>query len=82
MNLGYRIIYARHPYVRAAGLGLIWKHVTYLPLNDLVYFWGCNTLPERPLPEGFFRISDNPHKYVGFGLTKEEADLIEKLLYS
>lgn len=64
-----------HPQKVMRDLGITYQHATPQSLGDQWWFWNCENVPD-PLPE-MLRVAElDPHKCIGYGLSKEDADKI------
>jgi hypothetical protein len=66
----------KHPQQVMKELGITYQLATPHSLGDEWWFWNCRNAPEN-LP-GYLSIIvvDNPLKFVGWGLSQEEAEAI------
>ena len=58
-------------------LGIRYQHATPQSLGDQWWFWNCTNVPD-PLPDCLSLLKVKPHDVIGYGLSKEDADRIEK----
>ncbi len=58
------------------GLGITYQYVNLRSLADPVWFWNCENIPDK-LPPYITELKISPHDAVGYGLSKEDADMIE-----
>lgn len=65
----------KHPLQTMQELGITYQHATPQTMADQWWFWNCQGVPEQ-LPSYITVLKGNPHDFVGFGLSKEEADLL------
>lgn len=64
-----------HPQKVMKKLGITYQHATPQSIGDQWWFWNCENIPE-PLPN-FLEVADlKPMKYIGYGLSKEDAEKI------
>ena len=58
-------------------LGITYQRSTPQSMGDQFWFWNCENVPEK-LPEYLTELKvNNPAEYVGFGLSKEDAESIK-----
>jgi hypothetical protein len=69
---------SRHPKVVMRELGITYSHATPQSMADQWWFWNCKNVP-AVLPEYLEPMSLDPHKCIGSGLSKEDADNIDIL---
>ena len=65
----------RHPQAVMRELGITYQHATPQSINDQWWFWNCKGIPSE-LPKYLEPLGLNPQKYVGWGLSQEDADMI------
>ena len=65
----------RHPQAMMRELGITYQHATPQSMGDQWWFWGCTNVPAE-LPKFLQPVDLDPMKYIGFGLTKEDAERI------
>jgi len=76
MNLRLDIYGAtKHAQKRMKELGITYQHATPQSLGDQWWFWNCENVPEV-LPEDLTELNLDPMEYIGFGLSKEDAEKI------
>lgn len=70
----YNDIEQDHPQKVMCELGIKYQYSTPQSIADQWWFWNCENVPDKLPP--FLRILDikDPLEYVGFGLSKEEAE--------
>ena len=75
MNLRYEILRAvpKHPLKVMQELGITYEHATPQTMGDQWWFWNCRGVPET-LPVYLTELKGSPHDYIGWGLSKEQAD--------
>jgi len=65
----------RHPQLVMKELGIIYQHETPQSIADQWWFWNCQNVPDE-LPKYLSPLNIDPHKQIGNGLSKEDADKI------
>lgn len=82
MHLRYCIMTAgidchehRHPQTVMRELGISYQYATPQSMGDQWWFWNCSGVSDD-LPKYLSPMNIDPHKYIGFGLSKEGADKI------
>ncbi len=82
MHLRYSLLSAgfdcnemRHAEVVMRELGITYQHATPQSMSDSWWFWNCQNVPET-LPKYLSVLDIDPHKAIGFGLSKEDAEKI------
>lgn len=58
-------------------LGITYLHSTPQSISDSFLFWCCDNLPDK-LPHYLQEISFHPEKYIGYGLSANMAEEIER----
>lgn len=66
-----------HPQVVMKSLGITYQHATPQSIGDQWWFWNCENIPD-PLPEYLSELGIEPHEAIGYGLSAEMAEAIEK----
>lgn len=65
-----------HPQKVMEELGITYQHATPQSISDSWWFWNCEGVPD-PLPPYLKELDiDDPMKYVGWGLSQEDAEKI------
>lgn len=64
-----------HAQIAMKKLGITYQMAVPQSLYDSWWFFNCENVPD-PLPEGITLLKREPHEYVGYGLSKEDADSI------
>lgn len=64
-----------HAQVTMRKLGVTYDLAVPQSMGDCWWFFNCVGLPE-PLPDGIKELTGTPHEYIGFGLSRLEADAI------
>jgi len=64
-----------HPQNVMEKLGIKYQHATPQSIADQWWFWNCENLPEE-LPSYLSVLDFDPVEYIGFGLSKEDAEKI------
>lgn len=64
-----------HPQKVMKELGITYQHATPQSLGDQWWFWNCENIPD-PLPEFLTPLNLDPMEQIGYGLSKEQAELI------
>lgn len=63
----------RHPLDIMKSLGITYQHKTPQSMGDCWWFWNCENIPDV-LPSYIKELKiDDPFKYVGWGLSEEDA---------
>jgi hypothetical protein len=63
----------RHPLDIMKSLGITYQHKTPQSMGDCWWFWNCENIPDV-LPSYIKELEiDDPLKYVGWGLSEEDA---------
>ena len=63
----------RHPLDIMKFLGITYQHKTPQSMGDCWWFWNCENIPDV-LPSYIKELEiDDPLKYVGWGLSEEDA---------
>ena len=63
----------RHPLDIIKSLGITYQHKTPQSMGDCWWFWNCENIPDV-LPSYIKELEiDDPLKYVGWGLSEEDA---------
>lgn len=82
MHLRYHMLTAgidcgenRHPQVVMRELGISYQHATPQSMGDQWWFWNCTGAPAE-LPEYLTPLDLDPHRYIGWGLSQDQADKI------
>lgn len=60
-----------------ASLGITYQHATPQSMADQWWFWNCENLPAE-LPPYLSELKTSPHDAIGYGLSKEDADNINR----
>lgn len=60
-------------------LGITYAHATPQSIADQWWFWCCENVPEK-LPSYLEVMDVKPHEAVGYGLSREDADKIERIM--
>ena len=68
---------SRHAQVVMKDLGIIYSHSTPQSIADQWWFWNCINLPEN-LPTFLKVMNINAKDCIGYGISKEECDEIER----
>ena len=71
----YHNIKQVHPQVVMDELGITYQHATPQSIMDGWIFWNCENIPEL-LPPYLSVVDCNPMKAIGYGLSKEQAEMI------
>ncbi len=66
-----------HPVEAMRRLGITYTHSTPQSLGEQWWFWNCDNIPAK-LPAFLSVLDLNPHDQIGYGLSPEEADEIER----
>jgi len=61
-----------HPQTVMKSRGITYQHATPQSLNEQWLFWNCENIPDE-LPEYLSCFYREPIKYIGRGLSKEDA---------
>ena len=56
-------------------LGITYQQATPQSIIDCWFFWNCENIPDD-LPEELSYLEVDAIDYIGYGLSKEEADII------
>jgi len=64
-----------HPQDVMEKLGITYQHATPQSIMDGWIFWNCENIPEL-LPPYLSVVDCNPMKAIGYGLSKEQAEMI------
>jgi len=68
--------YEEHALKTMERLGIAYQHATPQTMGDQWWFWNCENIP-NPLPEHFSILQCNdPFEFIGYGLSKEDAEKI------
>ena len=65
-----------HPQDKMKELGIIYQHATPQTMGDSWQFWNCENVPEE-LPNYITREIYDPLEWIGYGLSKENAEKIK-----
>jgi hypothetical protein len=65
----------KHPQIVMRELGITYQIATPQSIADQWWFWNCAGMPD-PLPPYLTELTVAPHKAIGNGLTRPEADAI------
>lgn len=84
MDLRYDLIGAdyagekRHPQEVMKALRIHYIHATPQSISDEWWFWCCEQMTQKPLPDYIQPMTlGNAFDYVGWGISKETAKIIE-----
>ena len=77
MRTIYESGFKEHPLDLVKSLGVTYKHATPQTMGDQWWLWCCENIPE-PLPKYLQILDLTPTECVGFGLSKEQAEWLEK----
>ena len=69
----------RHPLVVMKELGITYQHATPQSMGEQWWFWNCENQPKK-LPSYLTPLDLNPIECIGYGLSKEEAELIGNMV--
>jgi hypothetical protein len=81
MNLRYSLHGAydakinKHAQLDMKDIGITYQHATPQSMGEQWWFWNCENVPSL-LPEYLTVLDLDPHKCIGFGLSKDDADKI------
>jgi hypothetical protein len=64
-----------HPQDAMKELGITYQHATPQSMGDQWWFWNCGNIPEN-LPPFLSNLALDPMQYIGFGLSKIDAEKI------
>jgi len=64
-----------HPQKAMKELGITYQHATPQSMGDQWWFWNCENLPEQ-LPPFLTKLDADPMECIGFGLSRENAEVI------
>lgn len=64
-----------HPQEVMKRLGITYQQATPQSISDQWWFWNCENIPEE-LPEYLEAKDWNPMEMIGWGLSKEDAEVI------
>ena len=64
-----------HPQQIMKRLGITYQHATPQSIYDCWWFWNCENIPDE-LPPCLEVLNRAPHRAIGWGLSKEQADAI------
>jgi hypothetical protein len=67
----------RHAQDYMRELGIEYQHATPQSITDSWWFWNCTNVPS-PLPKGLKVLNIKPREAIGWGLSAEIADALEK----
>ena len=65
----------KHPQIVMKKLGINCQKSTPQSIADQWWFWNCENIPD-PLPDFLTELLLNPFDVIGYGLSKEDAELI------
>lgn len=65
-----------HPQTVMKMLGISYAIATPQSIADQWWFWCCDNVPPGTLPPYLSRLDLDPQEQIGWGLSKEEADMI------
>jgi len=66
----------KHPQEVMKELGITYKHAAPQSLYDSWQFWDCDNVPDELPP--WIKIEDwDPMKFIGHGLSKEDAEMLK-----
>lgn len=68
----------KHPQIMMRELGITYQHATPQSIGDQWWFWNCDSLPDE-LPKYLTPMDADPRKFIGSGLSKDDADKIAAL---
>ena len=74
LRVNYREV-TEHAQKIMKDLGITWQVSTAQSITDSYWFWNCENVPGI-LPKGIDILEKDPMKYIGYGLSKEEAEKI------
>lgn len=77
MTAGFDCNENRHPQVVMKELGITYQHATPQSIADQWWFWNCQNVP-AVLPSFLKELTVKPHDAIGWGLSKEAADMISR----
>lgn len=66
-----------HPTEAMKDLGITYQFGTPQSMMDSWWFWNCENVPD-PLPDYLHTLKRTPDQAVGWGLSKEQAEQINK----
>lgn len=66
----------KHAETALHDLRITYQHSTPQTLFDQWWFWNCENIPEK-LPKYLSYLELSPKDSIGWGLSKEEAEMIE-----
>lgn len=64
-----------HPQKALSELGITYQHATPQSMGGQWWFWNCENLPDT-LPPFLTEMDNDPMDYIGFGLSKSDAEKI------
>jgi len=64
-----------HPQLVIKDLGITYQHATPQSIGDQWWYWNCENIPEE-LPKYFTVLDLDPMECIGWGLSKELAEMI------
>jgi hypothetical protein len=64
-----------HPQAFMRRVGIAYQYATPQSMGDCWWFWNCENAPDE-LPPALEVLNLAPHKAIGWGLSKEQADSI------
>lgn len=70
-----------HPQRMMIRLGITYQHATPQSMGDQWWFWNCENTPEE-LPKHISILESDPMKFIGWGLSKEDAENIRDYVAS
>ena len=59
-------------------LDITYEHATPQSIGDCWWFWNCQNFPD-PLPEGLTVLTITPTQAIGYGLSREDANHLERV---
>ncbi len=65
----------RHAQEVMKELGITYQTSTPQSMGDCFWFWNCENVPDN-LPKYITELKENPMECIGFGLSREEAEMI------
>lgn len=71
----YSVQEKKHPQLVMQNLGITYQVSTPQTIADQWWFWNCENVPTE-LPIYLELLELDPQKCIGYGLSKQEADLI------
>lgn len=75
MTASWEVNEMRHPQLVMKELGINYQVATPQSMADQWWFWNCENVPNE-LPVFLEELELDPNKCIGYGLSRQEADLI------